>query len=41
MTFERSCDTENWSNDAENSALIKGLNYILKCIKTENRYFKL
>jgi len=24
-----SCDTEGWSNDAENSALITGINYIL------------
>jgi len=23
-----SCDTENWSNDAGNSALITGINYI-------------
>jgi len=27
-----SCDTEDWSNDAENSALITGINYILKYI---------
>ncbi len=32
-----SCD---WSNDAENSALIKGINYILKYIQIENSYFK-
>jgi len=25
-------DTEDWSNDAENSALIMGINYILKRI---------
>ncbi len=25
-----SCDTEDWSNDAENTALITGINYILK-----------
>jgi len=25
---EGSCDTEDWSNDAENSALITGINYI-------------
>ncbi len=24
-----SCDTEDWSNDAENSDLITGINYIL------------
>ncbi len=29
MISEGSCDTEDWSNDAENSALITG-NYILK-----------
>ncbi len=26
---EGSCDTEDWSNDAENSALITEINYIL------------
>ncbi len=29
----------DWSNDAENSALITGMNYILKRIKRENRNF--
>ncbi len=29
MISEESCDTEDWSNDAENSALITGINYIL------------
>jgi len=24
---EGSCDTKDWSNDAENSALITGINY--------------
>jgi len=38
---EESCDTKDWSNDAENSALITGINYILKYIKIENHYFKL
>ncbi len=33
MISEGSCDTEDWSNDAENSA-IKGINNILKYIKT-------
>jgi len=28
MISERSCDTEYWGNDAENSALITGINYI-------------
>ncbi len=26
MISEESCDTEDWSNDAENSALITGIN---------------
>ncbi len=34
MISEGSCDTEDWSNDAENSALL----HILKYIKTENQY---
>ncbi len=41
MISEGSCDDEDWSNDAENSALIKGINDILKYIKIENCYFKL
>ncbi len=32
---KRSCDTEEWSNDAENSALITRINYILQYIKTQ------
>ncbi len=36
-----SCDTEDWSNDAENTALITGLNYILEYFQIENGYFKL
>ncbi len=39
ISIEGSCDTEDWSNDAGNSALLKGINYILKYIKIEN-YFK-
>ncbi len=39
MSFEESCDTEAWSNDAENWAVITGINYILVYIKTENSYF--
>ncbi len=35
MISEGSCDTEDWSNDAENSALITGINYILKYIQIE------
>ncbi len=30
MISKGSCDTEDWSSDAENSALITGINYILK-----------
>ncbi len=42
MVYERSCDTEDWSNDAENrenDALSS--NTICKYIKTENSCFKL
>ncbi len=38
MISEGSCDTEDWSNDAENSALITEINYILKYIYIENSY---
>ncbi len=31
---------EDWSNDAENSVLITGINYILKYIQIESSYFK-
>ncbi len=31
----------HWRLEAENSALITGINYILKYIKIENIYFKL
>ncbi len=41
MISEGSCDTEDWSNDTENSALITSINYILKYITIENYYFKL
>ncbi len=41
MISEGSCDTEDWSNDAENTALITEINYILKYNKIENCYFKL
>ncbi len=33
---EGSCDTEDWSTDAENSHSITGINYILKYIQKEN-----
>ncbi len=36
MISEGSCDTEDWSNDAENSVcIITGINYIFKYIKAE------
>ncbi len=41
MISEGSCDTEDWSNDAENSALITEINYILQYTRKENRYFAL
>ncbi len=39
--FWRSCDTEDWSNDAENTDLITEINYTLTDIHMENSYFKL
>ncbi len=39
MVSDGSCDTEDWSNDAENSALITGINYFFKYIKVEIIYF--
>ncbi len=39
--FWRSCDSEDWSNDAENTALITEINYILTDIHIEISYFKL
>jgi len=36
---EGSCDTEDWSNDTEHSALITGINDILSYSRTENIYF--
>ncbi len=47
MISEGSCDTEDWSNDAENTYHHSIYNfdhrrkYILKFIKIENCYFKL
>ncbi len=38
--FWRSCDTEDWSNDAENTALITEINYSLTHIHIENTCFK-
>ncbi len=39
MISEGSCDTEDWSNDAD-SALITEIYYILKYIQIESSYFK-
>ncbi len=39
MISEGSCDTEDWINDAENSALITAINYILLYVHIENSYF--
>ncbi len=36
--FWRSCDTEDWSNDAENTALITEINYSLTHIHIEISY---
>ncbi len=41
MISEGSCDTEDWSNDAENTDLITEINYILQRIHVENSYMKL
>ncbi len=39
MISEGSCDTEDWSDDAENTALITEINYILTCITIEKNVF--
>ncbi len=41
MISEGSCDTEDWSNDAENTAFITGINYILSSIQIENSFSEL
>ncbi len=41
MISDGSCDTEDWSNDDENSALITAINYILTYIHIENSYIEL
>ncbi len=41
MISEESCDTKDWSNDAENTALITEINYILQYIAKENSNYKL
>ncbi len=40
MISEGSCDTEDWSNDAKNSALVTEIIYILQYIDRENSYLK-
>jgi len=41
MTSERSCDTEDWSNDAENSALITGKKIHFKTHSNSKQYFSI
>ncbi len=42
MISEGSCDTEDWSNDAENSALkFEKLHFRVHYIQIENSYNKL
>ncbi len=41
MISEASCDAEDWSNDAENTALITEINYIFKIIQIEISYLRL
>ncbi len=38
MISKGSCDTEDWSNDAENSALITKINDILQYIQIEKLF---
>ncbi len=41
MISEGSCDTEDWSNGSWKFGFaITGMNYIVKYIKIESRYFK-
>ncbi len=40
MISEGSCDTKDWSNDAENAALITEINYIWTDIQIEKRSFE-
>ncbi len=41
MISKESCDTEDWSNDAENSALNTGINYVLKYKTVDSIYLYL
>jgi len=38
MISEGSCDTKDWSNDAENSAVITGINYSFKYINRKQLF---
>ncbi len=38
---EGPCDTEDWSNDAENELCITGINYILQYFQIDGSYFML
>ncbi len=38
MISEGSCDTEDWSNDAEIQRRIRGINDILQYIQIQNSY---
>ncbi len=39
MISEGSCDTEDWSNAAENIALITGINYIFNIYSNRKQLF--
>ncbi len=41
MISERSCDTEDWSTDAENAALLHRNKLYFKVFKIENSFVKL
>jgi len=41
MISEGSCETEDWSNDAVNSALITGINNILRHFSNRKKLFKM
>ncbi len=41
MISEGSCDTEDWSKDAEIQLCITEINYSLKYIKIESSYFNM
>ncbi len=40
LISEGSCNTDDWSNNAENSDLFTEINYIFKYIHIENSYLK-